>query len=223
MIRVHEIDVEYGHGVERVAALRRVTATFAPAQVACVMGPSGSGKSTLLSVLGGLRAPSTGEVWLGDQRLDTMTPTELAAVRRRRIGMVFQSFRLLQHLTVIDNLRVAAEVIGIARRLQTEAAKAALALVALGNKSQRQLSELSGGEKQRVAIARAMLGRPAVLLADEPTAALDTENGWRCVELLREQATVGGCAVVLVTHDPRIAERCDTLWRMEDGMLKAGN
>lgn len=223
VIEVRDLIVNYGLGAERVSALRGVTAAFAPAQVACIMGPSGSGKSTLLSVLAGLRQPSSGEVWVCGRRLDTMTPALLAAARRESIGMVFQNFRLLQHLTVIDNLRVAAEIVGVPRARQVEVSQQALASVRLNDKARRRLSELSGGEKQRVAIARAMLGRPAVLLADEPTAALDTENGRRCFDLLRDQASTAGCAVVVVTHDARIAERSDVFWRMRDGTLTAGS
>jgi putative ABC transport system ATP-binding protein len=218
-IRVKSVVVDYGSGAEQVRALQDVTASFAAAQLACIMGPSGSGKSTLLSVLAGLRRPSSGEVWMLDQRIDHLSPRALADVRRRSVGLVFQHFRLLQHVNVADNLRVAAEVIGIDRAEHLIAAERALDAVGLRQKARRRLTELSGGEKQRVAIARALLGRPAVILADEPTAALDRDNVAGCLDLLRVLAASTGCAVVIVTHDQRVAERCDVLWAMEDGVL----
>lgn len=222
MIRAHCVTVTYGSGAERVIALRDVTATFTASRIACIMGPSGSGKSTLLSVLAGLRRPSSGEVWCNEERLDHLSSAALAEVRRRSIGLVFQNFRLLRNLNVVDNLRAAAEIIGLPRAEFGRAAGEALDAVGLSGKQLRPLWELSGGEKQRVSIARALLGSPMVLLADEPTAALDRENGLRCFQLLRSVCERVKCAVVIVTHDTRIAEGCDDLWRLEDGVLKAG-
>ena len=214
--------VTYGSGAERVIALRTVTATFAASRVGCIMGPSGSGKSTLLAVLAGLRRPSAGEVWLNNERLDQMSAADLAEMRRRSIGLVFQNFRLLRNLNVVDNVRAAAGIIGIPRADAQSAVGDALEAVGLGGKQFKALWELSGGEKQRVAIARALLGRPSVLLADEPTAALDRESGLRCFGLIRTVCERVRCAVVIVTHDTRIADGCDDLWRLEDGVLKAG-
>ena len=219
VIRASDVTVAYGAGAERVQALRGVSVSFAASQVACIKGPSGSGKSTLLSVLAGLRRPTSGEVWIHDRRLDTLAPSALAEIRRTSIGIVFQNFRLLRSLTVHDNLRVAATISGIPAQEHSTRIREALAAVHLTGKERRQLWQMSGGEKQRVAIARAVLSRPAVLLADEPTTALDKATALECLSLLRSLAADVNCAVVVVTHDPRVANRCDVVWRLEDGIM----
>lgn len=219
MIRAERITVTYGRGVERVVALREASAQFVGGRMACIMGPSGSGKTTLLSVLAGLRRPDKGQVWLHDCRIDTLSAAALADVRRRAVGLVFQNFRLLRNVDVRDNLRAAGEVFGIPRDQQDSAARHALEAVGLSGKEKRSVWELSGGEKQRVAIARAILGSPAAILADEPTASLDGENGRRCSQLLREVCERMKCAVVIVTHDTRLADVCDERWRLDDGTL----
>lgn len=217
MIRLDGVSVVYGRGPERVHALKEATAEFTAGQIACIVGPSGSGKSTLLALLSGLRLPTTGTVWFDGLRLEQLNEPERAALRRRDVGLIFQGFRLLRHLSVLENLRVAAEILDVPRGEQLERASTALRRVGLSDKGGRSLWELSGGEKQRVAIARAALCRPRLVLADEPTASLDWSNGHNCLELLEELASEA--AVIVVTHDPRVADLAPVLWNLDDGVL----
>ena len=200
-------------------ALDRVSLSIAAGEVTAVMGPSGSGKSTLLNLVAGLDRPSAGSIRVDGVELTRLGEAPLARYRRRQVGLVFQFFNLLHNLTVLDNVAVPAELAGVGRR---EARRRALALLdELGLEGQARSfpARLSGGQRQRVAVARALVNRPALLLADEPTGALDSRSGEQVIDLLAGLNRLGQ-TVVLVTHDPRLAERCASrVVRLVDGAL----
>jgi putative ABC transport system ATP-binding protein len=198
--------VKIYRGAER-PALDRVTLAVAAGEVAAVMGPSGSGKSTLLNLVAGLDRPTSGSVRVDGVELTRIGEAELARYRRTKVGLVFQFFNLLNNLTVLDNVAVPAELAGLGRR---EARLRALALLEdLGLRGQARSfpARLSGGQRQRVAVARALVNRPPLLLADEPTGALDRRSGEQVMDLLTE-LNRSGQTILLVTHDARLAERC---------------
>jgi putative ABC transport system ATP-binding protein len=185
-------------------ALRDVSLDIAPGEAVAVMGPSGSGKSTLLNLIAGLDRPSSGTVTVAGQRIDRLSETRLARFRRQQIGMIFQFFNLLDDLTVADNVLLPAQLAGLSRRQARARATELLAALRIEQHKNTYPGRLSGGERQRVAIARALVNRPALLLADEPTGALDTATGEEIGELLRDLHTAGH-TLVLVTHNPDLA------------------
>jgi len=187
-------------------------------EAVAILGASGSGKSTLLGLLAGLDSPSTGAIWLCGQRLDELDEDGRAALRGGRVGFVFQNFQLLPTLTARENVLLPLELTGIpaAQAWATEA----LERVGLTQRARHYPRQLSGGEQQRVAIARAYAPRPQVLFADEPTGNLDPVTGEQIIELLLDLRRQAGAALVLVTHDPRLAERCDRRLRMTAGHLE---
>jgi ABC-type lipoprotein export system ATPase subunit len=211
--------VSYGEGAEQVVAVSDATAHFQSGEIAGVVGPSGSGKSTVLSLLAGLRRPDAGDVWVGEHRLNALAPRQLAEIRRQYVRLIFQQFRLLASLTVVENLLIMAEIVGIEPPARQPLARELLAGVGLAGKEQRHLWELSGGEKQRLAIARALIGRPLLILADEPTASLDRSSASAVFDLLAACARTHACAVVIVTHDLATAAKCDALWRLQYGRI----
>jgi lipoprotein-releasing system ATP-binding protein len=189
-------------------------------QVAAVMGPSGSGKSTLLYVLGGLLKPDRGEVWLANESLWELSPLLLARKRNRDLGFVFQHSGLLPDFTALENVCVPGWIAGRSRRWCTERARTLLDRVGLGDRADHFPVQLSGGEQQRVAICRAVLLEPLLLLADEPTGSLDRETAASVVDLLFEVARDGERALLVVTHNPALAERCGTILKLERGRLE---
>jgi putative ABC transport system ATP-binding protein len=207
-----------GDSAGKVHALKGVSISLASGELALLMGPSGSGKTTLLSILGCIMSPSQGSIRICGHSTADLEPEELAKLRRKYIGFVFQSYHLFPTLTALDNVRLALDVRGIRFRA-IKRARSALAAVGLSHKCNALPQELSGGEQQRVAIARAIVGRPAVILADEPTAALDRENGHSTMALLADIAKAPDCGVLVVTHDPRILPFADRIVRIEDGHL----
>jgi putative ABC transport system ATP-binding protein len=210
-----------GDGAGRVQALKGVSLAVAGGELTLLMGPSGSGKTTLLSILGCMLTPTSGTVRVGGRATADAGPEELAKIRRDNIGFVFQSYHLFPTLTALDNVRLALDVRGENSHRATQKSKEALARVGLALKMASYPSELSGGEQQRVAIARAIVGNPAVLLADEPTAALDSENGKAVMELLSQVAKDPNRAVLAVTHDHRTLAFADRIIRIEDGRICA--
>jgi putative ABC transport system ATP-binding protein len=201
-----------------VRAVRGVDLTLAPAEFVSVMGPSGCGKSTLLHLLGGLDRPTEGSIELEGRRVETLSETRWALLRRRSLGFVFQSFNLIHNLTVADNVELPALVAGSspgeARRRRVEL----LDDLGIGDKAGLVPTRLSGGEQQRVALARALVNRPALLLADEPTGNLDTAASQEVVSLLRAQRERGQ-AILMVTHDARVASAADRVITMRDGRI----
>jgi putative ABC transport system ATP-binding protein len=208
-----------GIGAVRFKALDAVNLAVAGVELTLLMGPSGSGKTTLLSILGCMLTPSSGTVRVHGNSTAGKKPEELAKLRRDQIGFVFQSYHLFPTLTAIDNVRIAVDIRGESSEQSTKRATAMLAIVGLSNKAEAYPRELSGGEQQRVAIARAFVGDPSVILADEPTAALDAENGHAVMSVLAQIARNPARGVLVVTHDPRIVEFADRIVSIEDGRI----
>jgi putative ABC transport system ATP-binding protein len=201
--------------------LRQVDLSVAPADVVAIVGPSGSGKTSLLMLLAGLERATAGTITVAGTVLNNLSEDQLALFRRKTVGIVFQSFHLIPSLTALDNVALALEIAEPDKSLAEvrKAAAQALEAVGLGNRLDHRPSALSGGEQQRVGLARAMIARPRLLLADEPTGNLDQETGARVVELMFDLARQQGTAVVLITHDPGLAERADQVYTMTAGLL----
>ncbi len=208
----------YGSGPNEVHALREVDVAVQAGELVAVMGPSGSGKSTLLTIAGSLEEPSSGEVRIGDVRLSGLSRNQRAALRRRSIGYVFQDFNLLAGLTAAENVSLPLELDGTSARHARRAALDALARLGLTERADRFPDELSGGERQRVAIARAVVGDRHLLLADEPSGALDSVNGESVMRLLRGTCQ-DGVAGVVVTHDAQLASWADRVVFLRDGRV----
>ena len=213
-----DVAKRYGSGPTEVRALTNVNLTVEPSELVAVMGPSGSGKSSLLHLAGGLERPSAGRVVVGGTHLDTLDGAGLAALRRHAVGYVFQRLNLVPTLTAVENVMLPLELDGLATKVARRRAVEALDQVSVGAVG-RYPDDLSGGEQQRVAIARAVVGDRSLLLADEPTGALDSIAGDLVIELLASLVTERGCALVLVTHDPRLASWADRIVRIRDGVL----
>jgi putative ABC transport system ATP-binding protein len=201
--------------------LRKVGLSVQPAEVVAIVGPSGSGKTSLLMLLAGLEKPTSGSVVVAGKSLPELSEDQLSVFRRQTLGIVFQSFHLIPSLTALDNVGLALEIarpemsLGEARKAAAET----LTTVGLGNRLDHRPAALSGGEQQRVGLARAMIANPRLLLADEPTGNLDQATGARVIELMFDMARKQGTAVVLITHDPGLAERADRVFTMEQGVL----
>lgn len=210
-------DVSYRYGKAARNALDGVSCEFRAGEVAAVVGPSGSGKTTLLSIMAGLDRPAHGEVYLGDRELGGMDMDEY---RRRYVSVIFQAFHLFPLLTVLENVCFPMELNGASEQEARERARRELERVGIAaEKHRRYPSQLSGGEQQRVAIARALSSGAQILLADEPTGNLDGENSRNIVDILTRLAHDDGYCVVIVTHDPAVAEAADTVYTMTDGVL----
>ena len=208
-----------GTGPAQVRALKGVSLTLRGGELTLLMGPSGSGKTTLLSILGCMLSPTEGTVRVRGEAIEGKGPEELAKIRRENIGFVFQSYHLFPTLTAADNVRLALDVRDEGGRKAKNQAKEALARVGLAQKTINYPKQLSGGEQQRVAIARAVVGEPSVVLADEPTAALDAENGKAIMGILAEIAKDPNRGVLVVTHDPRLVPYADRIVHIEDGNI----
>jgi putative ABC transport system ATP-binding protein len=217
------VDVTRSYQLDGVTvdALRGVSLTIEQGDYAAVVGPSGSGKSTLMHLLGGLDRPTTGTLRVGGRDVAGMTGDELADLRNRTIGFVFQSFQLLARTSAVDNVGMPLVYRGLRRGERRRRAREALERVGMGHRLDHRPNELSGGEQQRVAVARALVGEPQLLLADEPTGNLDTRNGAEVMALLERLNLEQGVAVVLVTHDREIARRARRQISVRDGLLVA--
>ena len=209
----------YGTGPMRRQVLQGVNLAVAPGEVVLLTGPSGCGKTTLLTLVGALRQVQQGSVRVLGQQLDGASRRQRQLLRRS-IGMIFQGHNLLRCLTAEQNVQMGSDLLPqLSYRARRDQAREWLRAVGLGDELHKLPHDLSGGQKQRVAIARALAAQPRLLLADEPTAALDSRTGREVVELLQRLARDQGCAVLMVTHDPRILDIADRLVRMEDGLL----
>jgi putative ABC transport system ATP-binding protein len=219
MIEATEIVKVLGEGAGRVGALKGVSLSLLGGELTLLMGPSGSGKSTLLSILGCMMAPSSGTVTIRGRAATGLDEEALARLRRENVGFIFQSYHLFPTLTAAENVRLALDVRGDRTAQAREKAEKALATVGLSHRAGAFPRQLSGGEQQRVAIARAIVGEPAVILADEPTAALDSENGQAVMAVLAEIAKDPNRATFIVTHDARTMPFADRILRIEDGRI----
>jgi putative ABC transport system ATP-binding protein len=216
-VQVESVTVRYGSGNVAACAIRDVSARFESGCVTLIMGPSGSGKTTLLSAIGGLLRPASGAITAFGTRVSDLSPRESARFRRRHVGFVFQAFRLFSSLTALENVALAMSVAG--GRADRTRALHALDSVGMRARAGARIWQLSGGQKQRVAIARALVNEPRLILADEPTAALDSQTIGGIAAILREQAHVHGRMVLAVTHDPRLIPTADRVLRLEDGKI----
>ena len=219
MIEATDIVKVLGEGAGRVEALKGINLSLTGGELTLLMGPSGSGKTTLLSVLGCMLSPTSGTVRIRGRSTSGLDSEALAELRREHIGFVFQSYHLFPTLTAAENVRLALDVRGDRSPLARVKAADALATVGLSHKANAFPRELSGGEQQRVAVARSIVGNPSVILADEPTAALDSENGHAVMTMLAEIAKDPARALFIVTHDPRIMPFAHRILRIEDGRI----
>jgi putative ABC transport system ATP-binding protein len=219
MIEATDVVKILGDGAGRIEALKSINLSLAGGELTLLMGPSGSGKTTLLSVLGCMLSPTSGTVQIRGRSTTGLDPEDLAELRRDNVGFVFQSYHLFPTLTAAENVRLALDVRGDRSPSTRLKAVGALATVGLSHKAHAFPRELSGGEQQRVAIARAIVGDASVILADEPTAALDSENGHAVMIVLAEIAKDPARALFIVTHDPRIMPFADRILRIEDGRI----
>jgi putative ABC transport system ATP-binding protein len=208
----------FHEGKEVVPVLKGVSLRVEPGQVVALEGPSGSGKTTFLSILGCILTPSSGRVVIDGQEIDPRRPGQLPAVRKRSIGFVFQQFNLFPALSALENVEYALNLKGYGGKAATAEARRLLELVGLGDRQGFLPRDLSGGQKQRIAVARALAGKPAVLLADEPTANLDSEVAQHVLDLFSELARSEGRALLIVTHDPKVRRVCDRVVRIADGL-----
>lgn len=220
LIEARDLRKTFGVGGVRHEALRGVSLDVQAGELLAIMGPSGSGKSSLLHLLGGIEPPTSGHVLLEGVDLGAMDDHQRSILRRRRIGFVFQKINLLPTLSALENVALPLLIDGVSRREAIERATEAMKSVAIEQRAANRPSQMSGGEQQRVAIARALVIRPAVILADEPTGALDTANGKRIVELLRRCVHVDKQTVIIVTHDPEVAAQADRCVHVRDGLLE---
>lgn len=219
VIEASNVVMRLGKGAGQVQALRGVDLTLNPGELTLLMGPSGSGKTTLLSILGCILTPSEGEVRVCGATTNGANAGDLATLRRDHIGLIFQSYHLFPTLNALDNVRLALDVRGLRGALAKADANEMLDAVGLAEKWNARPSELSGGEQQRVAIARAIVGDPSAVLADEPTGALDGENGRAVMTILANIARDRSRSVLVVTHDPRVIPFADRIIRIEDGLI----
>ena len=210
----------YQSGVERFQVLQGVDLEIQRGDVQLLMGPSGSGKTTLLSILAGMLTPTYGSVKLLGQEITYMTRDQLSKFRLQNIGFIFQGFNLFPALTAAENVEIALKIKGIPNSQMRKQALQLLEQVQLDNRANHLPRDLSGGQKQRVAIARALAGDPKIIMADEPTASLDSHSGHAVIELLRLLAKDAGRTVLIVTHDPRLVDVADRVGYLEDGILK---
>jgi len=219
ILTAKNVGMSYGSNGTRVRALDNVSLSFDTGTLTLIMGPSGSGKTTLLSLLGCLLTPDTGSVFVDGTEVTSLDERERTELRRGQIGFIFQAFRLFHSLSAFENVMIAAEIGGTRDPESSDAARQSLDKLGLGDKLHLKPNALSGGEKQRVAIARALLPNPKILLADEPTAALDASAGRQIGEILRDLAEQQRRTIVVVSHDHRWANFCHRTVVLEDGRL----
>lgn len=219
LIQITDIGRKYVIGAETIHALKSVSLKIDKGEFVALMGPSGSGKSTLMNILGCLDTPTRGEYILNGINVSEMTDDELAEVRNKEIGFVFQTFNLLPRSTSLDNVALPLVYAGISKQVRTERAQEALESVGLGNRVDHKPNELSGGQRQRVAVARALINNPSIILADEPTGNLDTKTSIEIMGLMEEIHSKGN-TIILVTHEEDIAQHAHRIVRMRDGLIE---
>ena len=221
ILQMRDICKDYPMGKTVTHVLKNVDLDVSEGDYLAIMGPSGSGKTTLMNLIGCLDVPSSGSYLLGEREITKCSGKELAEIRNKEIGFVFQSFHLLPKLTALDNVALSLLYGGVKKAERQERARAALETVGLADRLDHRPDQLSGGQCQRVAIARAIVGKPRLLLADEPTGALDSASGAQVMELFR-QLHDSGSTIIMITHDQGIAHHADTIMTIKDGVLSGG-
>ncbi|MBA2320517.1 MAG: ABC transporter ATP-binding protein [Deltaproteobacteria bacterium] len=219
LVEIDGVVKAYGTGAAEVQALRGVSLTIEPGEFTVISGPSGSGKSTLLNLIGCLDAPTRGRVSLEGQDLSSLSPAALAGVRARRIGFIFQSFNLIPVLSARENVELALQLAGDQSPDRGARTSAILEHVGLGALGDRRPNQLSGGQQQRVAVARALVKKPALIIADEPTANLDSKIGKQILDLMRDMNEKMGVTFLFSTHDPQVMERAKRVITLTDGTV----
>lgn len=220
VLRIEKLSKVYGIGSVEVRAVDNVDLTANRSEIVLIMGPSGSGKTTLITIAGALLKPTSGSVYLDNQNIVTLPEKNRIWIRRSKIGFVFQSFNLLANLTTFENVFVPLGLSGVKRQIAKKKVEGLLEVFGLGNRANFTPERLSGGEKQRVSIARALANDPKLILADEPTANLDSQRGREVMRLLRSVAKNLGKTVLIVSHDQRLIEIADRVLWMEDGRIQ---
>ena len=213
------IDKTYEIGGQPLPVLKNISLQIDAGQFVAVMGPSGSGKSTLIYLLGGLDRPTDGVIEVAERRLDLLSSAELAEFRRETVGFVFQSFHLVPTLTALENAALPGVFVGLPRDVREDRAARLLNMLGMLDRADHRPSQLSGGQQQRVAIARALFNQPPIIMADEPTGALDSKTGQLVMRMLRALRDKAGKTVIVVTHDPEVAEYADRLIQLQDGEI----
>ena len=221
ILQMRDICKDYPMGKTVTRVLKNVDLDVTEGDYLAIMGPSGSGKTTLMNLIGCLDVPTSGSYLLGEREITKCSGKELAEVRNKEIGFVFQSFHLLPKLTALDNVALPLLYGGVKKEVRRERARVALETVGLADRLDHRPDQLSGGQCQRVAIARAIVGKPRLLLADEPTGALDSASGAQVMELFR-QLHDDGSTIIMITHDRGIAHHADTIMTIRDGVLSGG-
>ena len=221
ILQMRDICKDYPMGKTVTRVLKNVNLDVSEGDYLAIMGPSGSGKTTLMNLIGCLDVPTSGSYLLGDREITKCSGKELADVRNKEIGFVFQSFHLLPKLTALDNVALPLLYGGVKKEERRERARAALETVGLSDRVDHRPDQLSGGQCQRVGIARAIVGKPRLLLADEPTGALDSASGAQVMELF-QQLHADGSTIIMITHDRGIAHHADTIMTIKDGILSGG-
>jgi len=219
LLRLSQIKKAYRLGPVEMEILKGVDLEVAPGALLSIMGSSGSGKSTLMNIIGFLDTPDSGSYYLEDRDVSALDDEALSTIRNERIGFVFQQFNLLPRLSAVDNVALPLVYRGIVEKERRRRSREILEKVGMADRADHRPGELSGGQQQRVAIARALVGRPSIVLADEPTGALDTRVGQEIMDLFIRLNREEGITIVIITHDPAVAAQCDTMVQMDDGLI----
>lgn len=222
LLQIKDIKRDFKLGSETLHVLKGINLTIEKGEYVALMGPSGSGKSTLMNILGCLDTPTSGEYILNGKDVSKMTDTELADIRNKEIGFVFQTFNLMPRTTALDNVALPMVYAGVNKEKRHERAKEVLKLVGLEDRMLHKPNELSGGQRQRVAVARALVNHPSIILADEPTGNLDSKTSYEIMNLFNE-IYQNGNTVILVTHEEDIAQYAQRIIRLKDGLIESDN
>lgn len=222
VILTKDLSKTYGHGRVKVTALKKTSVSINQGEYIAIIGPSGSGKSTFMNLLGCLDSPTTGKLYIDGIDVSTLNDNQLAKIRRRKIGFIFQKYNLIPTLNALENSTLSMSFNNIGSTDRIKRAKELLEMVGLSHRLNHKPSEMSGGEQQRVAIARALANNPSIILADEPTGNVDTKSGNKIMSIL-EEINRRGETIIIVTHDPNVAKRARRVLRIQDGVVSEEN